>query len=78
MEDSLNKFENAKWPQKNWKWKNLKMEDNLKIFEKEKWKLCYLGAYVKILDPIESLPGIDLKLAHFPVKIGLIRGVRQC
>ena len=36
---------------------------------------CYLGAHVKNRDPIISFPGIYLKLAHFPVKIGLIRGV---
>ena len=39
--------------------------------------LCYLGAHAKIRDPMISLPGIYLKLAHFPVKIGLIRGVRR-
>ncbi len=37
MEDSLKRFENAKWPQKIWKWKTtsemFKMEDNIKKIE---------------------------------------------
>ena len=41
IEDSLKRFENAKWPQKNWKWKTtskmFKMEDNIKKFENGRW-----------------------------------------
>ncbi len=36
---------------------------------------CYLGAHVKIWNPMISLSGIYWKLAHFPVKIGLNGGV---
>ena len=39
MEDSLKRFENAKWPQKNWKWKTtskmFKMEDDIKNLKME-------------------------------------------
>ena len=37
--------------------------------------MCYLGAHAKIRNPMISLSGICSKLAHFPVKIGLIGGV---
>ena len=41
MEDSLNRFENAKWPKKNGKWKMtskiFKMEDNIKKIENGRW-----------------------------------------
>ena len=41
MEDSLKRFENAKWPQKNWKRKTtskmFKMEDDIKKFENGRW-----------------------------------------
>ena len=33
-----------------------------------------MGAHAKICNPMISLSGIYLKLAHFPVKIGLIGG----
>ena len=33
------------------------------------------NSYLKFQNPMMSLPGIYLKLAHFPVKIGLIEGV---
>ena len=46
------------------------------FFQLESSYLCYLGAHVKIRDTIISFPGIYLKIAHFPFKIGLIRGVR--
>ena len=44
------------------------------FFQLESYYLCYLGAHTQILNPI-SLSGIYLKIAHFLVKIGLIRGV---
>ena len=34
--------------------------------------MCYLGARAKICNPMISLSRIYSKLAHFPVKIGLI------
>ena len=34
--------------------------------------LCYLGAHTNFRIPMISLSGIYLKLAHFPLKIGLI------
>ena len=38
MEDNLKRFENARWPQKNWKLKmtskDLKVDDNLNYFLK--------------------------------------------
>ena len=37
--------------------------------------LGYLGAHVKMRNPMISLSGIYLKLAHFLIKIGLIQGV---
>ena len=37
--------------------------------------MCYLGAHAKICNPMISLSGIYSKLAHFPVKIGLIGGL---
>ena len=37
--------------------------------------LCYLGAHAKIWKPMISLSGICWKLARFPVKMGLIKGV---
>ena len=45
------------------------------FFLLESSSLCYLGAHAKICNPMLSLSGIYLKLAHFPVKIGLIGGV---
>ena len=41
----------------------------------ESYFLCYLGAHAKIWNLMISLSGIYLKIAHFPVKIGLIGGV---
>ena len=41
----------------------------------ESYYLCCLGAPTKIWNPMISLSGIYLKIAHFPVKIGLIRGL---
>ena len=46
------------------------------FFLLESSSLCYLGAHAKIRNPMISLSGICSKLAHFPVKIGLIGGVR--
>ena len=45
------------------------------FFSLESSYLCYLGAHAKICTPMISLSGIYLKLAHFPVKIGLIGGL---
>ena len=45
------------------------------FFALESYYLCYLGAHVKIWNPMISLSGIYWKLAHFPVKIGLNGGV---
>ena len=45
------------------------------FFRVDSCYLCYLGAHAKIWNPIISLSGIYLKIAHFPVKIGLIGGV---
>ena len=44
-------------------------------FSLESSSFCYLGAHAKIWNPMISLSGIYLKIAHFPVKIGLIGGV---
>ena len=58
MEDSLKRFENAKWPKKNGKWKmtskTFKMEDdiNLNIFEKGKWKLKTTWKKFKMQDDL--------------------------
>ena len=41
----------------------------------ESYFLCYLGAHAKMCNPMISLSGIYFKIAHFPVKIGLIGGV---
>ena len=41
----------------------------------ESYYLCYLGDHTKIWNPMISLSGIYFKIAHFPVKIGLIHGV---
>ena len=42
------------------------------VFCLESYYLCYLGAHTKILNPVISLSGINLKIAHIPVKRGLI------
>ena len=45
------------------------------IFLWESYFLSYLEAHAKIWNPMISLSGIYLKIAHFPVKIELIEGV---
>ena len=47
------------------------------FFLLESYYLYYLGAHAKIWRPMISLSGIYLKIAHFPVKIGLIGGVPE-
>ena len=41
-------------------------------FFKESYYLCYLGAHANVWSPMISLSGVYLKIAHFPVKKGLI------